>query len=73
MTTSLKTNHQFKKSSFSPFAKADDPRCVGVSISDTEILVTNTKDRSTILTFSRAEWNAFIKGVKNGEFDLSKP
>lgn len=27
-------------------------------------------DDSPILTFTYAEWDAFIKGVKDGEFDL---
>ena len=31
----------------------------------------DTKDpeRRTALTFTRDEWDAFVKGVKNGEFD----
>lgn len=35
------------------------------------VLVRDTKDSAkTILTYNRGEWNAFIKGVKGGEFDL---
>ena len=31
----------------------------------------DTKDpeRRAALTFTREEWDAFVKGVKNGEFD----
>jgi hypothetical protein len=35
------------------------------------ITVRDTKDaeRRTSLTFTHDEWDAFVKGVKNGEFD----
>lgn len=57
----------FKKSSFSD----DDEWCVGVNCDGIKIHVVNTKDKSeTICTFSYPEWEAFIKGVKNNEFDF---
>ena len=44
--------------------------CVAVRIRDT-VDVRDTKHRkSPTLSFSHAEWDAFIKGVKKGEFDL---
>jgi hypothetical protein len=58
----------FKKSSYS-----GGGGCVEVALSlDSLVLVRDTKDplRRTQLTFSVDEWNAFIIGVKNGEFDL---
>lgn len=59
----------FTKSSFStvlPRAK-----CVGVSISSEDVLVTNLNQKdSPIIRFTRDEWVAFVMGVKNGEFDL---
>jgi uncharacterized protein DUF397 len=27
----------------------------------------------SVLTFSPSEWTAFLAGVRNGEFDLTKP
>lgn len=60
----------FRTSSYSPFSKSGDPTCVGVAITGAEVLVTNTKDPNRVLRFSRDEWDAFIKGVKNGEFNL---
>jgi len=35
------------------------------------VTVRDSKDpqRRTELTFTRDEWDAFVKGVKNGEFD----
>ena len=57
----------FVKSSFS----MRDDRCVAVSIQDSTVLVTNSKERTTIVTFTHDEWSAFIDGVKSGEFDLS--
>ena len=60
----------FRKSSFSPIKFLTNPTCVAVSISDGEVLVTNTRDSRTVLSFTHQEWDAFIKGAKNKEFDL---
>jgi len=46
--------------------------CVGVAIKDGSVSVVNTKEKKTIIEFTEDEWIAFIKGVKNGEFDLKK-
>jgi hypothetical protein len=37
-----------------------------------EVLMRDTKDhlRQIRLTFTAAEWNSFLRGVKEGEFDL---
>jgi len=58
----------FEKSSYSPNTRT--VKCVYVSISQEDVLVTNIYNEGPILRFSRDEWGAFIKGVKNGEFDL---
>jgi len=58
----------FVTSSFSPRGVL----CVGISIQDEEILVTSSKDRNSIVSFSHDEWAAFIAGVKQGEFDLNE-
>ena len=45
--------------------------CVSVKITDKEVMVRDTKDpKKTTLSYTREEWQAFIKGVKKGEFDL---
>jgi len=44
--------------------------CVGVAMGSDAVHVTNTTTPGPIAQFSRAEWSAFIAGVKNGEFDL---
>jgi hypothetical protein len=43
--------------------------CVGVAIDADRISVVNTKEKTTIVEFTKAEWIAFIQGVKNGEFE----
>ena len=46
--------------------------CVEVGqLSGGSVTVRDTKDpeRRAALTFTRDEWDAFVKGVKNGEFD----
>ncbi len=45
--------------------------CVAVKIGDGQVQVRDTKDLGkTTLAFSDAEWSAFIRGVKAGEFDV---
>jgi|GEM_PF-1053058 len=63
-------NRIFLKSSFSPLATRT-ARCVGVSISDNDVLVKRIDNDGPTVRFSRDEWDAFIKGVKNHEFDLT--
>lgn len=48
------------------------PLCVAVAISpEHEVGVRNSGDsKKTTVVFNKDEWNAFIKGVKNGEFEL---
>jgi hypothetical protein len=48
--------------------------CVEVAqLGDDAIGVRDTKAQGSgpILTFTRAEWDAFIGGAKDGEFDLT--
>lgn len=59
----------------SSFCSADKPQCVQVEYSDDgsgyPIVVTDSKpeDDHSFLRFSREEWDAFVAGVKSGEFD----
>ena len=55
----------FKKSSYS-----GQSTCVGVSIENQKIYVVNTNEKETIVEFTKEEWISFIKGVKEGEFDI---
>jgi len=58
----------FFKSSFS----GDAGQCVEVRITNQDIAVRDSKDpAATVLVFSNDEWNAFIQGVKSGEFDIT--
>lgn len=57
----------FRKSSFSQSGNY----CVEVAFSDDDIFVRDSKDRSgPALKFTSAEWQAFLKGVKNREFEV---
>jgi hypothetical protein len=56
----------------SSFCARDEPQCVEVMYEggDGAVIVTDSKDEDgEPLVFSAAEWDAFIAGVKNGEFD----
>jgi hypothetical protein len=45
--------------------------CVEVAITPGAIYVRDTKDRSKEPhIYTQAEWDAFVGGVKDGEFDL---
>jgi hypothetical protein len=47
--------------------------CVEVAVIDgSRVAVRDSKDRSgPVLTFSPTEWEAFVGGVRDGEFDLT--
>jgi hypothetical protein len=46
-------------------------QCVEVRQVDDTVQVRDSKDRSgPALTFTRPEWEAFVGGAKDGEFDL---
>ena len=45
--------------------------CVEVAVLDEAVAVRDSKDRSgPVLIFTSAEWDAFMSGAKEGEFDL---
>jgi hypothetical protein len=44
--------------------------CVEVREIGREIAVRDCADPGTVLVFSRGEWDAFLRGVRAGEFDL---
>lgn len=45
--------------------------CVAVKIDGQQVSIRDTKDDGdTTLSFDSNEWDAFIKGVKSGEFDI---
>jgi hypothetical protein len=46
--------------------------CVEVAILDQAIAVRDSKDRSgPVLIFTASEWDAFVNGAKDGDFDLA--
>jgi hypothetical protein len=45
--------------------------CVEVALGDNQVAVRDAKDRSgPVLVFTPGEWEAFLSGVRLGEFDL---
>ncbi len=59
---------KFVKSTFSQYVWN---RCVEVSIEKEVVVVRDSKNQSgPVLNFTFDEWQAFIQGVKNNEFDL---
>lgn len=57
---------EFFKSTFSGAGHS----CVGVSIAEDNISIINTNIMDKTISFTDEEWKAFIKGVKNNEFDI---
>jgi hypothetical protein len=59
---------QWKKSTKSG---TNGGNCVEVRQVDATVQVRDSKDPSgPVLRFTREEWDAFLGGAKNGEFDL---
>ena len=59
---------EFRKSSFS-----SSNGCVEVAIQDDGVAVRDSKHRNgAVLEFSHSEWEAFLRGVGEGEFDLRR-
>ena len=45
--------------------------CLEVAFTAQTVLVRDSKDPAGLaLTFSRSEWDAFLTGVRQGEFDV---
>lgn len=60
---------KYRKSSFSPIAGG--VWCVEVAKDGDNIKVRDSKDQNGhVLTFNADEWRAFIRGVKNNEFNV---
>jgi predicted secreted Zn-dependent protease len=48
--------------------------CVEFAVVKGRVLLRHSKDPlGPALSFTVAEWNAFVAGVRNGEFDLDSP
>lgn len=60
----------YRKSTFSD--RGPSERCVEVAILKEKIMVRNTRDKAIALEFTVDEWDAFLKGVKQCEFDISR-
>jgi hypothetical protein len=62
-------NLDWCRSSFSQ----DGGQCVEAAfLSDGGVALRHSKDPDgSVLVYTRGEWDAFVKGAKDGEFDLS--
>jgi hypothetical protein len=50
-------------------SKSGSGNCVEVAFAGESVLVRSSRDPlSTVLSFSRDEWAAFLEGASNGEF-----
>jgi hypothetical protein len=53
----------------SSYCSADRPQCVSVEADGTGVIIRNTDQPARWTHATWDEWDAFIAGVKNGEFD----
>ncbi len=68
MEANVFESHEFHKSTFSP---PSDGGCVEVAVKDGVIGVRDSKHREgAVLLFNAVEWDAFLKGVRAGQFDI---
>lgn len=52
--------------------KCDTANCVEVSVGDRNVVVRNSRVKTTYVTFTPEEWKVFIEGAKAGEFDVKE-
>ena len=65
MTAYEETGAQWRKSSFT------NVNCVEVRMTAERVEVRDSKyQKGPMLTFTHPEWQAFLKGVRAGEFEL---
>lgn len=68
MTDSAPADGEWRKSQASNGVGGE---CVEVSLDERVVQVRHShRPTGPVLSFSHAEWNAFLIGVRNGEFDL---
>ncbi len=68
MTDSAPADGEWRKSQASD---AHGGECVEVLLNEFAVQVRHShRPAGLVLSFSHAEWNAFLSGVRNGEFDL---
>lgn len=58
------------KSGFKVSSFTDRGNCVAVKITDRNVFLTHSRRPGLPEVFTHGEWDAFLKGVKAGEFDL---
>lgn len=66
LAVALREGSDFRKSSYSVYKG----KCVEARYVDDSIIVRHSVFTETQIQFSTSEWEAFIEGVKAGEFDL---
>jgi len=55
----------------STYSGPNSDMCVEVTFVDRAVAVRDSKDPTgPALVFTQAEWDAFVRGTKDGEFDL---
>lgn len=50
--------------------RCDTNACVEVTTDGKDVLIRNSSDPLVRILFSREEWEAFITGAKDGDFDI---
>ncbi|GAA5184476.1 hypothetical protein GCM10023322_26040 [Rugosimonospora acidiphila] len=48
-------------------SRCESGNCVEVAITDSAVLVRNSREPGVELTFARAEWAEFVEAIKRGE------
>ena len=65
------------ESSSTPWRKSTasaQGNCVEVSFADESVLMRNSRNpEGPVLSFTHSEWEAFLTGVRNSEFDILSP
>lgn len=68
------TNLEFPLGKWRKSTASGTSNCVEVSFDAGSVLMRHSRSpQGPVLSFSHSEWEAFLAGVRNGEFDNSSP
>jgi hypothetical protein len=54
-----------------PGTEADEERVEIAYLPDGAVAMRSSKDTGTVLRYTKGEWDAFVLGARDGEFDLT--
>jgi predicted secreted Zn-dependent protease len=71
MELTVSRSRSFECTSWRKSSRCSSGTCVEVSFAEGKVAVSDSKNLpGPVLVFTESEWQAFLEGVRHGEFDL---